>query len=115
MQQKEHREHEAERKACEAEREAERKELEAERREREAERQLEYEKLRNQERECAVALECLKFIFEGEIPADSSNAQLEGRQRGLGHSPDLSSMVRLLPRFNEKDPDIFFSIIGESG
>lgn len=62
-----------------------------------------------------MALECLKFIFEGEIPADSSNDQLEGRQRGLGYSPDLSSMVRLLPRFNEKDPDIFFSIIGESG
>uniref|UniRef100_G3NE20 SCAN box domain-containing protein n=1 Tax=Gasterosteus aculeatus TaxID=69293 RepID=G3NE20_GASAC len=25
-------------------------------------------------------------------------------------SPDISSMVRLLPKFNERDPDIFFSL-----
>jgi len=87
----------------EAERETERREREAERREREAIRQLEYDKIRSEQE---IALERLRLIAEGKINGDTGGDVPTKPAR----SPDISNMARLLPRFNEKDPDVFFSL-----
>lgn len=47
----------------------------------------------------------LRLIAEGKIPSGEGTSP-----RVTVHPPDISNMVRLLPKFNEKDPDIFFSL-----
>ncbi len=96
MQQKER---EAQREAEQKEREAQR---EADRNEREAERQLEMERIRS---ERDVALERLRLVAEGRLSVDEGTAPM-----GFVRPSDISNMVRLLPKFNERDPDIFFSL-----
>lgn len=98
MQQKER---EAQQEAEWQEREAQ---CEAERNEREAERQLEMERIKS-ERE--VALEWLRLVAEGRLSFDGDEGTAP---RGFVRPPDISNMVRLLPKFNERDPDIFFSL-----
>uniref|UniRef100_A0A8C1RHP2 Gypsy retrotransposon integrase-like protein 1 n=1 Tax=Cyprinus carpio TaxID=7962 RepID=A0A8C1RHP2_CYPCA len=77
--------------------------LEMQQREREAERQLEYNKIKS-DRE--IALERFRLIAEGKIISDTGGDVPIGPAR----TPDISNMARLLPRFNEKDPDVFFSL-----
>lgn len=86
----------------EAEREAERQERDAQRREREAQREYELEKIKL-ERE--VTLERLRLVGEGKLSADEVTAS-----RGSARPPDISNMVKLIPKFNEKDPDVFFTL-----
>nr|XP_040028779.1 uncharacterized protein LOC120817071 [Gasterosteus aculeatus aculeatus] len=83
------------------EREAQR---EADRQEREAKRELEMERIKS---ERDVALERLRLSAEGRLPVDGEEGPAP---RESVRSPDISSMVRLLPKFNERDPDIFFSL-----
>lgn len=90
------------------EREAEHREREAqheaERNEREADRQLEMERIKS---ERDVALERLRLVAEGRLSFDGGEGTAP---RGFVHPPDISNMVRLLLKFNERDPDIFFSL-----
>lgn len=83
------------------EREAQR---EADRNEREAERQLEMERIRS---ERDVALERLRLVAEGRLSVDEGEGTAH---MGFVRPSDISNMVRLLPKFNERDPDIFFSL-----
>ncbi len=83
------------------EREAQR---EADRNEREAERQLEMERIRS---ERDVALERLRLVAEGRLSVDEGEGTAP---MGFVRPSDISNMVRLLPKFNERDPDIFFSL-----
>lgn len=94
-------EREAQREAERQEREAQR---EADRQEREAKRELEMERIKS---ERDVALERLRLSAEGRLPVDGEEGPAP---RESVRSPDISSMVRLLPKFNERDPDIFFSL-----
>ncbi len=99
---------EMQQKEREAQREAERKEREAQREadrnEREAERQLEMERIRS---ERDVALERLRLVAEGRLSVDEGEGTAP---MGFVRPSDISNMVRLLPKFNERDPDIFFSL-----
>ncbi|KAL2080855.1 hypothetical protein ACEWY4_022708 [Coilia grayii] len=80
---------------------------ELQRKEREADRQLEYEKLKIQERELELARECLRLMADGRIPGGSTGQNLEASHNLSVH---VSSMVKLLPKFNEREPDVFFSL-----
>ncbi|KAL2089323.1 hypothetical protein ACEWY4_014011 [Coilia grayii] len=79
--------------------------------EREKERQLEYERLklrdREVERENSMQLERLRLIAEGKLAGgeDSSRSFV-----GATSEESLSSMLKFLPKFNDRDPDIFFSL-----
>lgn len=52
-----------------------------------------------------VQLTWLKLVAEGKLPADQLAASW-----GAARPPDIASMVKWLPKFNEKDPDVFFSL-----
>ncbi|KAL2091618.1 hypothetical protein ACEWY4_013881 [Coilia grayii] len=77
--------------------------------EREKERALEYEKLKQHERqmeqENELQKERLKLFAAGKIPGDGGSSS-----GSLGSERSLSSMIKFLPRFNDRDPDIFFSL-----
>lgn len=86
--------------------------------EREKERQLEYERIKQRERENEIQLakidqekERLRLLAEGRVPGSGtvgSFAQSESSSRIV--ETGLSNMIRFLPKFNERDPDIFFSL-----
>lgn len=98
--------------------------------ERELDRQLELHKLKIQEREqerqfetlrmqakmeeakLAQHAERLKLIGQGKLSSD--NAELLDDQEISGASGNrmsgLLQMIKLLPRFNDRDPDVFFSL-----
>lgn len=87
--------------------------------EREKERLLEYEKLKLRERETERENEIQRTKLEQE--KERLKLLAEGKLSGGGcemalasHSnvPELklSTMVKFLPKFNERDPDIFFSL-----
>ncbi|XP_058609962.1 uncharacterized protein LOC131525960 [Onychostoma macrolepis] len=71
-------------------------------------REIEYEKLRNEQkleldrqaRDYQLQIERLKFMAEGRLSVDG------GRERD--RPGDLVSNLRLLPKFNERDPEVFF-------
>ncbi|XP_041961994.1 uncharacterized protein LOC121719922 [Alosa sapidissima] len=76
---------------------------------REQARQLELEKIRFmhqlEEKKLAHEVERLRLVAEGKI-TDGTLSGNDGRSAGL----NLAHMIKLLPRFNEKDPDVFFSL-----
>ena len=87
-------------------------ERDKDREEREKDRQFEFEKMKINERrgdnDRVVEIERLRLVDEGKLQegrtGDSSRSS-----RG-GGIETLSSMVRFLPKFNDRDPDIFFSL-----
>ena len=104
------REYEREREASEREnrREIDLKRLEAEekkrvdeREEREKERLFEREKIRIQQH---IQTERLRLIDEGKMRS-GEDSPVSSDTHGV-----LSRMIRFLPKFNERDPDIFFSL-----
>lgn len=66
--------------------------------EKEKDRLLELEKLRSEEQEQDVERTRLRLLSEGRIDRNSTGKS------------DLAGMIRFLPKFNEREPDIFFSL-----
>lgn len=66
--------------------------------EKEKDRLLELEKLRSEEQERDVERTRLRLLSEGRIDRNSTGKL------------DLAGMIRFLPKFNEREPDIFFSL-----
>lgn len=64
---------------------------------------LELEKLKQQELEREIQSKRLDLIAEGKISASGSGG-------GLSQHSGLSGMIKFLPKFNERDPDVFFSL-----
>ncbi len=54
-----------------------------------------------------MALERLRLVAEGRLSVDEGEGTAP---MGFVRPSDISNMVRLLPKFNERDPDIFFSL-----
>ncbi|KAL0147780.1 hypothetical protein M9458_056923, partial [Cirrhinus mrigala] len=79
------------------EQENEQKRLEVQ--ENEKDRLLELEKLKDKERERDVERTRLRLLSEGKIDRNTSTGK-----------SDLAGMIRFLPKFNEREPDIFFSL-----
>lgn len=79
------------------EQEIEQKRLEAV--EKEKDRVLELEKLRNQEQQRDLERIRLRLLEEGKSDRNRPTSK-----------PSLAGMVKFLPKFNERDPDIFFSL-----
>ncbi|KAK0153503.1 Retrovirus-related Pol polyprotein from transposon 412 [Merluccius polli] len=77
--------------------ELELKQLEAQ--EKEKDRWLEMEKLKHQEQEREVERTRLRLLAEGKVDRNKSSGK-----------SDLAGMIKFLPKFNERDPDIFFSL-----
>ena len=68
---------------------------------------IELEKMKQRTELAKLDLESkkLQLIEEGKLSADALSNTARG---GGGKSIDIGGNLRLLPRFNEKDPDIFF-------
>lgn len=76
---------------------------------RRTEHELELEKLKQHqletEREADLQREKLKLIAEGKMRGDG-----ESSRSSVGIERNLSHMIRFLPKFNDREPDIFFSL-----
>lgn len=74
---------------------------------------LEYEKIKQREREAEreneIQKERLRLIAEGKI-SEGGNGSSSVSAVGSGTEGNLSRMIRFLPKFNDRDPDIFFSL-----
>ena len=64
-----------------------------------------------------LALEIERLRTESELQREKFRLIAEGKMRGTeagesrsGAEGNLSNMIRFLPRFNDRDPDIFFSL-----
>ncbi|KAK0150003.1 hypothetical protein N1851_009237 [Merluccius polli] len=103
---------EAGHKRLEAEQQAEQKRHEWEKardaEQKRLETELELEKLkqreRQEERENELQRERLRLISEGKMRGTGSG------DSGSGAGGNLSNMIKFLPKFNERDPDVFFSL-----
>ena len=118
------REYEREREASEREnrRELDLKRLEAEEKKRVYERERELEQSAEREKERLFELEKIRLQQQQkdsdmEIQKEKLRLIAEGKMRvgddfpaPSGTHGDLSKMIRFLPKFNERDPDIFFSL-----
>lgn len=54
-----------------------------------------------------MAFERLRLVAEGKLLSERGEATAP---RESVRVPDISNMVKLIPRFNERDPDVFFSL-----
>ncbi|KAL2087830.1 hypothetical protein ACEWY4_016658 [Coilia grayii] len=83
--------------------------LEQQSKERELDRRIEIEKMKYahelEEKKLAFEAERLRLVSEGKLPRGGS-----GSSSNDTSGSSLSGMLKLLPRFNEKDPDVFFSL-----
>ena len=95
---------------CEKDREMELKRLEPESvlEQKRLDTELEIEKIKRQERqeerESELQREKLRLVAEGKM-RDTVN-----EDSGSGIGVNISSMIKFLPKFNDRDPDIFFSL-----
>lgn len=78
-------------------------EREKEREERAKDRDLEYRKMQQEQ-------ERLRLMMEGRVPSGSVGGSVSPQYGRLPFELNLSNMIKLLPKFNERDPDLFFSL-----
>lgn len=90
--------------------EKERQEAETERCRLEVEKQVTIERLRLETEQAKIALQTarLGLVRDGKLSEDVLHSE-EGSS-SLPRAPDVVRNLRLLPKFNEKDPDVFFSL-----
>ncbi|KAL2077768.1 hypothetical protein ACEWY4_027272 [Coilia grayii] len=79
------------------------REREKDREERAKDRDLQYKKLQQD-------YEHLKLLAEGRAPSGSVGGSASPQQGRLPLELNLSNIIKLLPKFNERDPDTFFSL-----
>ncbi|XP_030283654.1 uncharacterized protein LOC115587797 [Sparus aurata] len=90
--------------------EKDKQKMEMERQRLEFEKQVAIERLRRETEQAKIDLQAtrLGLVKEGKL----SGEVLQGGDGSSSpsKSPDMVSSLRLLPKFNEKDPDVFFSL-----